>query len=347
MIKTGAHISTRLAWFLLILFGMAGVAGCSAFRLPNDNFEDVDVPVIDTGLEQTREHWDYGVGVWLGNDRLAINTVQENPAPKAKRPFRVAVFDLRTKRITSLVEKGQLVCRDERSGIASILTNPEVDGWVKNGNYEYFKINESGQMSPDKDHPDWKHLCSSDNGRDSSRLQFFLREGDGFIDYGRTGGGASAEFAILYRPNQSPLTLPVRGGEINYPLYVEHRNEYLIGQSKRFSSAYTRPFRFMTPDGKVREVEYPQHFYDKIGPSSYMWPMRTGMLFDRTSWNQGVRGLFLVDGQKIRRVFGADGAIVERITPSPDGCKLAFLSFRQGLFPSKRTVKIINLCEKQ
>lgn len=345
MIQTcvGNH---KRRWFgCLLLLLIAGVTGCSVFRLPNDNFEDVDVPVIDTGLEQTREHWDYGVGVWLSNDRLAINTVLENPEPKAKRPFRVAVFDLRTKQITSLAEKGQLVCRDERSGIASVLTNPEVEGWVKNGIYEYVELTTLGQILPTSKKPPWNHICHSDAGRDTSRLQFFLREGDGYIDYGKTGEGASTEFATLYRPKQPPIVLPVRGGEINVPEYIAHRNEYLIGQSKRFSSAYTRPFRYMTANGEVTEVEYPKHFYEKIGPSGYMWPMKSGMLFDRTSWNQGVKGLFLVDDQKIRRIFGADGAIVERLTPSPDGCKLAFWSFRLGLLPSKKTVKIIDLCE--
>lgn len=344
MIKTGARFNRFRASAWLTVLGVVALAGCSAFRLPNDNFEDVDLPVIDTGLEQTREHWDYGVGVWLGNDRLAINTVQENPAPKAKRPFRVVVFDVTTKRILPLIEKGQLLCRDERSGIASFLTNPEVDGWVKNGIYEYVELTQLGQIALTNKQPPWNHICGSYEGRDASRLQFFLREGDGYIDYGKTGGGASTEFAILFRPKQPPIVLPVRGGEINVPEYIPHRNEYLIGQSKRFSSAYTRPFRYMTPNGEVTEVEYPKHFYEKIGPSGYMWPMKSGMLFDRTTWNQGVKGLFLVDDQKVRRIFGADGAIVERLTPSPDGCKLAFWSFRLGLFPSKKTVKVVDLC---
>ena len=106
MFKTGTRFKQCWAWAWLTVLGMAALAGCSTFRLPNDNFEDVDVPVIDTGLVQTEEHTDSWVGAWLSNELLVVNAVQEKPPAKSRRPWRIALFNTKTKQVTSLLEKG-------------------------------------------------------------------------------------------------------------------------------------------------------------------------------------------------------------------------------------------------
>lgn len=344
MIKTRTHISTRFACGLLILFGVVGAAGCGAFRLPNDNFENVNVQVIDTGLEQTYSHHE---GFWLNNNLLVVNTIQENPKPNLKRPWRAVIFDASARTVTQLVEYGSVFCRDNITGITNILTNPEVENFSKEGIYKYVRLDSDGKISTLTDVPDWDRYCRANVPIPAGRKIYKLRNGDGYIDFGEAGDANSSEFSILYRPNIPPITLPVRGGEVDAPVYIEHRNEYLIGQFKRLSPFYTRPFRYMTPDGNVTEEPFPEYFYEKVGDSGYMRPVKAGMLFSRAGYDQGAPGLFLVKGKKISRIFGGGGDFVSRFALSPNGCKLAFLSFRQGLLTSKKTIKIIDLCEKE
>lgn len=106
MRKTGTPVTSRLACGLGLLLGIFVLSGCSAFRLPNDNFEDIDVPVIDTGLVQTEEHFIEKVGAWLNNDLLVINAVQEKPPANIRRPWRVVLFNLKTRQISELIKGG-------------------------------------------------------------------------------------------------------------------------------------------------------------------------------------------------------------------------------------------------
>lgn len=337
-------VTSRLARYVLTLACIAGVAACSVFRLPNDNFEDVDVPVIDTGLVQTEEHLDETVGEWLSNELLVVNAVQENPPAKSRRPWRVALFNVKTKRITNLVEKGQFYCRDTRTELALILTNPEVESYAKDGNYIYVLVDGNGKLTYPLEPPNWAKPCHFHPGHDAKRLRYFLREGDGYIDLGRSGGFDLNRNVYWFRPNQPSIELNVQGKDVGIPFYVPFRNEYLLEQSTRVSEGRKRVFRYLSMDGKIAEEPFPEHFFQKIGGAGYMWPMKNGMLFDRSGSGRGERGLFMVRGDKIYRVFDRN-VVVRRFTPSPDGCKLAFWSHREHPYADKNTVKIIDLCE--
>lgn len=345
MKKTGAAVTSRLAYGLGLLLGIAVLSGCSAFRLPNDNFEDVDVPVIDTGLVQTEEHPDGTVGEWLSNELLVVNAVQEKPPAKSRRPWRIALFNTKTKQVTSLLEKGVFSCRDTRTELALILTNPEVESYAKDGKFLYGKLDRNGQLFHPAEQPNWVKPCHSDIGDDPKRLQYLLREGDGWVDLGRSGGFDLNQNISLFRPNLSPIELNIHGKDIWPPLYVSFLNEYLLNQGAPDSEKSPRVYYYLTPEGKVRTEPLPEHFFQKVGSAGFMWPMKNGMLLNRSGRGSSNSGLFLVRGQKIYRVFGSDGVVVRRFTPSPDGCKLAFWSHRVRPYADKNTVKIIDLCE--
>lgn len=338
-------VTSRLARCVLTLACIAGVAACSAFRLPNDNFEDVDVPVIDTGLVQTEEHTDALVGAWLSNELLVVNAVQENPPAKSRRPWRVALFNVKTKRVTNLVEKGQFYCRDTRTELALVLTNPEVENYAKDGRSLYVKLDGNGQLTYPPQQPNWPKSCHSDSGDDPKRIQRLLREGDGYIDLGRSGGIDLNQNAHLFRPGQPPIELNVHGMDVRPPLYVPFLNEYLLNQGAPNSEKSPRLYFYMSPDGKVRTEPLPEQFFQKVGSAGFMWPMKNSMLLNRSGRGSSNSGLFLVRDKKIYRVFGSDGVVVRRFTPSPDGCKLAFWSHRVHPYADKNTVKIIDLCE--
>ena len=344
MRKTGAPVTSRLACGLKLLLGIAVLSGCSAFRLPNDNFEDVDVPVIDTGLVQTEEHTDSWVGAWLSNELLVVNAVQENPPAKSRRPWRIALFNVKTQQVTNLVEKGQFYCRDTRTELALILTNPEVEDYAKDGTYEYVNLDRNGKLTNLAEQPNWAKPCRFHPGDDPLRLRYFLREGDGYIDRGRSGGVDLKRNVHLFRPNEPAIELNVSGNDVHPVLYVPFRDEYLLNQWAPDSEKSPRVYFYMSPEGKVRTEPLPEHFYQKVGKAGVMLPMKNGMLFNRSVSGRGERGLFLVRGNKIYRVFDRN-VVVRRLTPSPDGCKLAFWSHREHPYADKNTVKIIDLCE--
>ena len=337
-------VTSRWARCVLTLACIAGVAACSVLRLPNDNFEDVDVPVIDTGLVQTEEHTDGLVGAWLSNELMVVNAVQENPPAKSRRPWRVALFNVKTKRVTNLVEKGQFYCLDTRTELALILTNPEVENYAKDGKSLYIKLDSNGWLSYPAEQPNWAKPCLSNFGHDPQRIQRLLREGDGYIDLGRSGGIDLKRNVHLFRPGQAPIELNVQGDDVNVPLYVPFRDEYLLNQWAPNSEKSPRVYFYMSPEGKIRTEPLPEHFLQKVGKPGFVRPMKNGMLFDRSGSGRGERGLFLVRGNKIYRVFDRN-VVVRRFTPSPDGCKLAFWSHREHPYADKNTVKIIDLCE--
>ena len=60
----------------------------------------------------------------------------------------------------------------------------------------------------------------------------------------------------------------------------------------------------------------------------------------------GGGGFVLVQGERLRQIWGGNGEFFMSNAPSPDGCRLAFLSFAKRVFgETPRTVKIIDVCK--
>ena len=297
--------------------------------------------IIDTHIQQTLLNGPDILGVWFDNENIILNALQDDSNAEQKHLDRVVLFNVKTRKSTALLESGRFQCYEPKTKIASI---------VKDGVMQFVNIGDDGRFRPRKEAtPLNKFRCRSEEPSLPGRLQAFLREGDGYIDEGRTGGGFSEENAILHRPGQPPLELPAKGGELTMgPIYLPFLNRYLLNYSDNLNPNILprgKPvYRIMTSEGSITEIPQPRLFFDAMGSLGRMWFMRDGMVFKKTSQSGKNAGLFFLKEEQIIRIFGADNLLADRLQSSPDGCKLAFLAFKNLNFDSPKTVKILNLC---
>lgn len=308
------------------------------------DFEEGRYEVIDTSLEQTLVYGNQFLGYWLDNATLVMNALQDVPDAQAKHLDRVVLFNIKTRKISTLLPNSRLVCRNSKSQIARIITYDSID--------EFVRIDSQGAVSATPETPTWReHICREREPLKPERLQYFLNEGEGYIDLGKTGGGYSREKAVFYRLGLPPVELPVLGGDVNNMFYIEHLQQYLIS-STDFLSGSVQPagkpvFNLMTKDGKITEIEQPREFVKKFGRFGDVVFTREGILLGHFDQRGNKNGRFLLRGEKIIRVFGVTNEFAGKMVPSPDGCSVAFLAFKDARYETRKTVKIINLCEEK
>lgn len=306
--------------------------------------EEGKYEIVDTGLEQSTLYGPIVAGVWLDEKRILLNALKNMPDAQKKRLDRVVMFNLDTREVKTVLEPGRIICREKKSQLAHV---------IREGKAQFVRIDLDGHTSSPTEQPALKEsVCKTAEPRIPERLQTFLNEGDGYIDRGRTGHGFSGDNAVLYRPNQPPIELPVPGGEITpSPVYLPFLNQYLLNYwdslSGERSPAGKPVFRLMTPEGKITEIPQPSFFTKAVGSFGRMWMMRDGMVLNRTGPGRPKPGLYFVKGERIIHIYGANGEIADRITPSPDGCTFLFLGLKNYDFATKKTVKLINLCKEK
>lgn len=321
------------------------LSGC-ALHWPNKDFVDGDFEVIDTGLDQS-----FTNKIWLDNDNLIVNTLQLVPHARPKKLFRVVIFNLKQRSVRELIPMGDIHCVNEITRLAKVRTFSDVEDADGSGVDTYMRLSPDGKLTAYGLPSPYASPCRLTEPRKPERLQIFLRDGDGYIDRGKTGGGYSDENAVLYRPNQAPRELAVKGGDIQDVIYLPFRNQYLLNRrdflTNRFQPRGEPDFIYMSPTGDITREPQPEKFAKVLGSWGNMLPTRDGVLLDRNGPGRGVPGLFLVQGERITRVFGANRAQVEGLNASPDGCKLAFTSYTDIAFLAKKTIKIIDVCQPQ
>ena len=331
----------RIATVFLI-FAVSSGASCFAFG--NAQIEEGKYDITDTGIEQSTLYGPIVSGVWLDKNKILLNALQNVPGAQERRLDRVVMLNVDTWEVKTVLEPGRIICREKTSQLAHV---------VWEGKSQFVRIDSEGHISPLTERPALKEsLCKTAEPRFPDRLQTFLNEGDGYIDRGRTGHGFSEDNAVLHRPKQPPLELPVPGGEIaSSPVYLPFLNQYLLNYRDSLSGqripAGKPVFRLMTPEGEISEIPQPSFFTKLVGSFGRMWMMRDGMVLDRTGPGRPKQGLYFIRGERIIRIYGANGELADRITPSPDGCTFLFLGLKNYDFVTKKTVKLINLCKEK
>ncbi|GAC1610228.1 MAG: hypothetical protein NVS3B3_18440 [Aquirhabdus sp.] len=329
---------------LLIHLFILGLSAYGAVSRANDEFEEGRYEVVDTGLEQTTAYGPGVLGEWLDDHRILLNALQDSPNAQEKHLDRVVIFDTVSQKYSVLLPSSSFICRNPNSKIARIVTN---------GIDNFIKLEDDGKFSVVAETPRWdKFLCSAHEPRKPDRLQAFLREGDGYIDRGKAGGGYSRDNATLYRPNQPPVELPVVGGDIGSIVYISRLKRYLLGSTDYLSGNVLpagRPvFNLMTSDGEITEIPQPVQFVKTFGGFGGVQFMRDGMLvFGHMGPDIKNPGIFFLKEGKVIRIFGADKQFATRVLSSPDGCALAFLSFKDTYFATSKKIKLINLCKEK
>lgn len=334
--------------------------------IPEQRFE-----VIETGLEPMLNltlNSDYGPsGIWLSDDLLMVNAIQDVPDADQKKLQRVMLVNASTGHSTTLVPEGRVVCWSEELEIVSIA--PLI--YNRQGIGRLMRLDKQGRLSELPEIPAVDpHICRSEKAKAPSSIARLLRESDGYIDRVRkvTAGGVNdIDKAILRKPGAPPQELPVRASEISKVMYLAYAKKYLLNTwdsqndsdtDKRLGGAnWNRPYdltpyRLMALDGSIEEIPYPKVIFDYgIRYFDVLFPTRAGIVIEAMGAKRSEYGFFLLQGDRLTRflggprILGFDGREgVNGISLSPDGCKIAFRLYSDWR-PIKKQITIINLCK--
>ena len=345
LMKTLARTIACFLWLFLLL-------GCAGKSLRAESgFEEGKYEVLDTGLEQSTLYGTGTLGVWLDGQNFVVNALRDDPNARKDWLLRLVVVDTKSKAITLVREGVYLNCRVPKTSKTMLTQEGSYKVFSKEKKQWFEHLDTQGRLSawPKTESENGSTNCWPLEPLKRERLQVFLLHDDGYIDKGKTGGEYSNDNAILYRPNQPPVELPVKGGEINMAQYYPHLRQYLLNRWDNISGGHDPAgdpvFRLMKPNGEITEIPQSQQFLKTVGSFGDMWLLRDGMVLNRTGPGQRNPGLYFLKSNRIIRIWGANGYVATRFQPSPDGCALAFLGFKNYDFVTKKTVQLINLCE--
>jgi hypothetical protein len=286
--------------------------------------------VIDTGLESLAHAPPINPIQWLDDHSFTFNALQSGPDAKLKKAMRGVLYDLRTRSYITIVEDGTISC-----GAGDLVRSRRAGS----DRAEYLRVSAdrrsvtpAGELSQKGFGLDWYTCQGRKQPSTPGRLEYFLREQDGYIDRGRVGDGA-VEQAILHRPGKPPLELPIRGKDISPPLFFPFLGRYYIGG-----------WRLLSPDGTISPLPKPRSIENLVG----FGPGRGGIVRDGIvsaagTSEHGDWGLFHATDRGFERLFSG---WVSVISASPDGCRVAFIGGPGFYFKDRNTLKFVQLCDE-
>lgn len=365
----GVKKETSFAVFLLFV----SICAC-AENPPTRQIEERPLEVVDTGFEPqtccTMAPSSSRVGAWIDNDRLIFSALRDEPDADKKYKERVVLFDWRTRSSTILKPEGTFRCYHREYHVANIGTI------AIERNERLYAIADDGQLRDvTDDFPALSLGCLPANlHKEVPGHPVYLGEKDGYLQL-RPPGKPAPTFdhsvnAVLYRPGLPPIEIAapaseVDGGILRYFAFIDRYQLNRLdsrGDSKSDKRQNTplswgnrpydlSPYRLLAPDGHVDEFPFP-YILSEFGVRFFyeLLPTKAGILVVATGGSRGERGLFLLNGERLTRVWGKPGLFsggenMAGLALSPDGCKIAFRRYANWQLATPKHISIMNLCQ--
>jgi hypothetical protein len=336
--------------------------------------------VIETGLEPMVNKLlgsDYGpAGVWLNENLLLTNSIQDAVDADQKRMQRVVIFDLKNRSATTLLPNERMKCwnRETHFLVAAELT------YTRQTKTRVVKLDENGKLDLNEVNADIdifrcrpKAFLRDKNSYRNAPLgvDYDLLESDGIIRrvFDVTPGNRNnTDKTFWIRPDDTVKELSVRGSEVSHVLYLPHLQKYLLNWRDSQGNSDTdrrlgggnwnrpyalAPYHLMGRDGSIEDIPYPTFIYDYgIRYFGILVPTKVGNVLIAPNSSRSEYGLFLLQGENVYRFFGGPRAFgldgregVDKLSVSPDGCKIAFNLYSDHRAKAKQ-IMIINLCNE-
>ena len=327
--------------------------------------------VVETGL-MYHNHWSplTEPDIWWLNDRLFVVTaLRDVPDAGLKKLTRVMRVDAVTGESSTVEAEGSMICWNPDREIAGFKpSNFDIDmgdgvRWLgkldKAGNYQ--------RLSPEPETTD-KFCRATDLGLPTGgrSVALILREADGYIKLSEQGKRFDYEAeAILMRPGQPPKKLGVLADNLSRTPFLPYFNKYFLMDrtNPENPAKSTRgpppPFGLsllLSPEGEIEVLPFPEIIFD-FGLRGLGWiqPTPHGQLFFHNGFrNLGPQGLFLLQGDRLVRIWGGPGwfargrnEFINNVAVSPDGCRVAMVHSPDpsGRTIRRRPISILNLCK--
>ena len=308
-------------WLGLLVFMSAGADEVAA--------------VIDTGLVAPDSLG--GVGEWVDNDHVIFNVSRDGS--NFSMNDRVSV-------IYDVVNKSHRIISD--SPVICVNIGRGVIGFWRHGDLRLMRI-DGGRFFDYGVGDPWVG-CRSGGAVSSDVLIESLTNFDGYIEYGLSGQGAYDGPAFLVRPDGSRRALDVKAMYVGHVRYLAFMNKYLLdGSDGQMLRQGNRDFYLMSPDGDISTIPYPIDFVEKVLKNEQfnsLMPVKSGLLIYKGSRSYK-SGLYLLSGGNYKKIWGGRGYYMKGGGLSPNGCRLSFTSFHDGLFGiniNKGAIKILDVC---
>ena len=336
--------------------------------------------VVETGLEPMVNKLlgsNYGpAGVWLNENLLVTNSIQDVVDADEKKLQRVVIFDLKNRRATTLLPNERMKCWNRET---HVLVVAELT-YTRQTKNRVLKLDENGETDLNEVNADIDifrcrpkaFLLDKKSYENTPRgIVYDLLESDGIlrsIHIVTPGNANNTDKTFWIRPDDTLKELSVRGSEVSNVLYLPHLQKYLLNWRDSQGNSDTdrrlaggnwnrpyalAPYHLMGRAGSIEDIPYPTFVYDYgIRYFGILVPTKVGNVLIAPNSSRSEYGLFLLQGENVYRFFGGPRAFgldgregVDKLSVSPDGCKIAFNLYSDHRAKAKQ-IMIINLCNE-
>lgn len=390
--RSGRCLALALGLMLQVIAAPQSVAETKAVReLEEKRFEVLHIPLVPWPRQEGGGYQPNFYGFWLNDTDLVMSVLQDTPDAFAKKLERIVLIDTTTGAFRVLVEQGHVTCRNRQLEVMAYLPyelsyyNDYPGRKIKPEDFAYAHLGEDGLIEPVLGPSPIERNCSpmgSPVGIPAAGKP--LRQGDGHIDLSARDDKETATLgtAKLVRPGMPSVELGIPNAAVSWPIYLPYYDKYLMsaadyrrssGTAKKHSGIYWKfpyrvsPYWLVSRSGEVEAIPFPE-VIEQYGVSEfeYLWPTPQGLLINDTRAMAPGKGLLLLQGDRLYRVWGGPlplvlnlfknlrgrGEIVYVLNISPDGCRVVFTHASRYPLPKDKSpdpvpLSVLNLCKEQ
>ncbi|MDD2893856.1 MAG: hypothetical protein PHF20_07975 [Halothiobacillaceae bacterium] len=321
------------------------------------------VELIDTGLTRavpTYFLWGFPSGIWIDDNRIAIDAALQNGTKEEKLRFgSVVLYDLRTGQSKEIEPKADPISWDEttREFVVSHIgaNGPHA---ITPPPATLLQLDDNGDvLSRTLLQRSWFSLESIAE-REKIPLEIakkwvaILKGGNGYIESGKRNE------AILHKPDGTIKALGISTDVIFQNRHLPFANRYQLKNPQcheasraLHAEAMCEPLYLMSPEGDIETINFPEYLRDGLGQFDFTYAVKNGVLI-RVRY-PGKQGYYLWRNNVLYELWRSREGGFFNMFPyefwggeaiAPDGCKVAFFKARDSKSDTPRKIFIFNLC---
>lgn len=301
---------------------------------------------------------------WIDNNRILFKTVKGNDKHRVTSgPFNLSIWDTTTRKVTAYTEYANslTVCYREGFIYYAVADEPFHVQQKKWRRFAGVFGKEKSFTSPTKDKSEIRNPMSCRSIDDpklaslaTKRSQIkLLLERHGYLDYGPRDAvrplGKKGDPILFYRTGKKePVSLSITNEGIRHADYYPFKGAYFIHPFISNQDTW-----WLYPEGRMEEIKFPA--LPKLLAYGKFYPISKGFFITAdsskidTGKDPGDAGGYLLTGTSVRKLIAG---YLRAETVSPDGCKIAFVSYPYidatlVADPAPITLKMIDFCMEE
>ncbi len=267
-----------------------------------------------------------------------MNSIVPDHGPKKDWKKRIVVWDRSKAELHTLMDDANLLFVNQKTKAVKISTSQGVKFYTVQ--IPEMRLREESRMD------DLGWFCCDRTKKPDGKLFYGLTYRDAYVEYGKIGSVYKSN-AFLVDENGERKEIDLAAKYITPPHYDLYSDKHLIAKGDDLISSESALY-WLRADNQLQKMVLPVFYWEHIGEVRDAVFTRKGLVINSAGARYDSKvysGVFNYENGKLSRIFGKGEINVDWMNVSHDGCSIAFVACDTYAFHSRKSVKVIDVCE--